>query len=241
MNPTFAISCIEIPCCSMTTSRPLPDRCLQHWNSFASNAFIHSLSLSLLVYVWLVTWKNGCCYFARLNFNFLACGQIQTTFLILVLFSSCLHRCFCFFVFIFSAPWFCLVFRRFVLNKNAKDFCGFEPVSSENTRPHQKFAIMSTFVLCFCPSKCCTFSAIFCPFRVLFQECTTIFYTANDANTTIKGFDGFVVKIWPFDTIATDKQLKMKWLQCAASKWSSLFLGFVAHCMVASLRFKFRR
>lgn len=105
---------------------PLPFNCrlcLQQTQPIQSlfNVFelcrrVHSLTLSLFLAfvrvrersftVWLVTWKNGCCYFARLNFNFLACGQIQTTFLILVLFSSCLHfsclLCVCRFFFVRS-------------------------------------------------------------------------------------------------------------------------------------------
>lgn len=47
-------------------------------NEFSYNLDIQYSVIQMVV--WLVTWKNGCSYFARLNFNFLACGQIQTVF-----------------------------------------------------------------------------------------------------------------------------------------------------------------
>lgn len=155
----------------MTTSLQLPTLTTLKIR-FASNAFIHS------VCVWLVTWKNGCCYFARLNFNFLACGQIQTTFLILVLFSSCLQHLlyiFCLFLFYIFFVW---LFVELFSIKIPDTFVAFEPVSSENTRPYQKknycYDVNVYFGSENCHRNTIQFRYLIASFSKLFQKCTEI-------------------------------------------------------------------
>lgn len=149
--------------------------------------------------VWLVTWKNGCCYFARLNFNFLACGQIQTTFLIQVL------------VFFFLlVSFFDIVEVAFVelfYQWKCKRHSMHKPIRPENTRSHRKcqhvwpqndLKIQRVFSLVFSlKSGAFSASTVHVSWCLLFQKCTWIWLWLwlRAMPTTIRGFDGFVVII----------------------------------------------
>ena len=148
--------------------RLLDSCCPDHFPSIAAFAYnakpIQSRSMFgvsvAFSCMWLVTWKNGCCYFARLNFNFLACGQIQTTFSMLVLFASCLHfSCsvwlFVLFPIFFSFKWQRRLFSCQTAVLSIKITRDFYDLSSSHSDENMRARVIAETTSKMCVFVCC--------------------------------------------------------------------------------------